>query len=442
MPHDILEDLLEKARAFGASAADALLSDSSSLSVSYRMGKKESVSRSEEAEIGLRVFVGKKQAIVSSSDRHPETLTALAERAVAMAKSVPDDPYAGLADAADITRQIKPLESFDATVLTPEQLGLLAARAEEKALAEKGITNSDGAEAAFGVDHVHIVASNGFSGSYSSSGFSLSVSVIAGSGTAMETDYAHDSATFFSDLHAPEKIGAEAARRTLRALHPRKGRTKKIPVVFDRRIAGSIPGAFANAISGSAIAKGTSFLKDKMNGQVFARGITITDDPFLARGARSRPFDAEGLSPKKRNLIDDGVLTGWLLDLASARQLGLSSTGNAARGTSSPPSPRPSNLYLAAGALSPDEMIRDIKEGFYVTEFLGSGGSILTGDYSRGAKGFWIENGEIAFPVSEMTIAGNLRDMWLNLLPANDLDIRYGTDAPTLRIDSMTVAGE
>lgn len=438
---DLLQGLIEKAKGFGATAADAILADSTSVSVNRRMGKAESISRSEEAEIGLRVFVGQKTAIVSSSDLREETLHDMAARAVAMAQCVPDDAFAALANPKDLARNFADLELFDATELSMQQLDDLADSAEAAALDVKGITNSDGAEAGFGEERAYFVASNGFAGSYKSSGFSLSVSVIAGKDMGMETDYAFDSATFFEDLRKPELIGIEAAERAVRALNPQKGATKKVPVVFDRRISGSVPGALANAISGRNVASGTTFLKDKMGQKIFADGITIVDDPFLKRGARSHPFDGEGLMPQKRNLVENGVLQGWILDIASAAQLGLTSTGNATRGTSSPPSPRPANLYLQAGTKTPEELISEIEEGFYVTQFLGSGGSVLTGDYSRGAKGFWIKGGKITHPVSEMTIAGNMKDMWMNIAIANDLDIRYGTDAPTLRIDGMTVAG-
>lgn len=438
----LLEDLLKKAKSCGASAADAVLSDSTSVSINRRMGKQESLTRSEEAEIGLRVFVGQRQAIVSSSDRSPEALLQMAERAVAMAKLVPEDKYAGLADPADLAKNFPDLDLYDPTTLDVAKMNELADTAEQAALAVKGVTNSDGADCSAGSDIVYFAATNGFHGGYASSGFSVSVSVIAGEGTSMETDYDYDSSAFFSDLKDPALIGKGAGERAVKALNPRKGATKQVPVIFENRIAGGMIGTLAGAISGSAVTRGTTLLKDKMGEQVFARGITVTDDPYMKRGSRSHPFDGEGIAPQKRNLIEDGVLTGWILDLASARQLGLRSTGNAARGASSPPSPRPSNLYMHAGTQSLEDMIAGIDEGFFVTQMMGSGANIITGDYSRGARGFWIEKGKIAYPVAEMTIAGNIRDMWLNLTPANDLDIRQGIDTPSLLISSMTVAGE
>lgn len=437
----LLQDTLKKARGFGATDADIILSDATSVSVARRLGQPESIARSEEAEIGLRVFVGRQQAIVSTSDRRPQALFDMAERAVAMARAVPADPWCGIADPAQIAQSVPALDLYDPTTLTMEQMADLADAAEASAMAVAGVSNSDGAEASYGSDITYFAATNGFVGSYASSGFSLSVSVIAGSGTAMETDYAFDSSVYFSDLKDPAGIGREAGERAAQALNPRKGGTRMMPIVLDRRISGSISGALAAAVSGSAVAKGTTMLKDRMGQQVFSPAVTIVDDPFLPRGARSRPFDDEGLAPQKRNLVENGRLNGWLLDLGSARQLGLQSTGNASRGASSPPSPRAANLYMQNGAHTLDSLIADIDEGFYVTQFLGSGGSILTGDYSRGAKGFWIEKGRIAFPVSEMTIAGNLRDMFMAATPANDLEIKYGNDAPSLRIDGMTVAG-
>lgn len=443
---DLLHDVLAAAKKHGATDADILLGESTSVSVGRRLGKPKSLTRSEEGEAGLRVFVGRRQAMVSSSDLSPKALIAMAERAVAMARAVPEDEWCGLADPEQLVHgmgaaEIAALQLEDATVLDVAAMTELADRAEAAALAVAGITNSDGATFGYGRDIHTIAATNGFHGSYGSTGFSLSVSVIAGEGTAMETDYAFDATAFFGDLRQPETIGREAGERAAAALNPRKGLTRMMPVILDRRIAGSIPGAVAQAASGSAIAKGTSMFKDKLGAQVMAEGVSIIDDPFVPRGNRSRPYDDEGLAVEKRHLVRDGLLNTWLLDLRTARQLGMRPTGHGTRGTSSPPSPRAHNLYIPAGPVSPDDLIADIENGFYVTEFLGSGGSIVTGDYSRGAKGFWIENGKKTYAVSEMTIAGNLKDMFMNCTPASDLDIRYGVDAPTLRIDGMTVAG-
>ena len=438
----LLQDLLKKAKSFGATDADAVLSDTASVSVSRRHGKAESLTRSEEAEIGLRVFVGKKQAIVSSSDRSQEALEQMAERAVAMAKNVPEDIYCGIADASEIATTFPDLDLYDPSELSVDQMNNLADATEAAALAVKGITNTDGAECGASKETSYFVATNGFAGGYSSSGFSLSVSVIAGTDTGMETDYDYDAAAFLKDLAAPEKIGKSAGDRAVGALNPRKGPTRNMPVVFDRRVSGGLIGSLSGAISGSSVARGTTFLKDKMGQQLFPDYVTVIDDPFLKRGQRSHPFDGEGVSPQRRSIIDKGVLTGWLLDTASARQLKLKTTGNASRSASSPPAPRPSNFYMQAGTKTPEELIADIDEGFFVTHLMGSGANPVTGDYSRGARGFWIEKGKITYPVSEMTIAGNIMQMWKDIGVANDLQFKYGVDAPTLRIARMTVAGE
>lgn len=418
-----------------------MLSDSSSVSVGRRLGKPESIRRSEEADIGLRVFVGKKSAIVSSSDRSPDTLLEMAERAVAMAKCAPEDIYSGIADPSETAKTVPDLDFYDPTEISIEKMNELADRAEQAALNVKGVTNSDGAEFGCGKDTFYYAASNGFTGSYDSSSFSLSVSVIAGKDADMETDYDFDSAAYLADLKDPEKIGNSAGERAVRSLNPKKAATCQVPIVFDNRISGGLIGSLAGAISGAAVARGTTMLKDKMGSRIFSSSITVIDDPFLKRGHRSRPFDAEGIAPQKRAIIDKGILTGWLLDLSSARQLGLKTTGNASRGSGSAPSPRAANFYMQPGTLSVNDLIKDIDSGFFVTSLMGGGGNIITGDYSRGAKGFWIEKGRIAYPVAEITIAGNLKDMWMHCTPASDLEMKYGVDAPTVRIEGVTVAG-
>lgn len=438
---NLLEDLLKTAKARGASAADVVLSDAQSVSVNRRLGKAEALKRSEEAEIGLRVFVGQKTAIVSSSDRSKEALEQMAERAVAMAKNVPEDKFAGLADPADLAKSFPDLDLYDPSELSVDKMTEMADAAESAARSVKGVTNSDGAECAVSKDTVYFAASNGFAAGFSSSGFSLSVSVIAGEDTGMETDYDFDSAAFLKDMKDPQSIGRNAGERAVKALHPRKGPTRNLPVVFDRRVSGGLIGSLAGAISGTAVARGTTFLKDMMGKEIFSPHITVVDDPFKKRGLRSHPFDAEGVAPQKRNIIDKGVLTGWLLDLSSARQLGLKTTGNASRSASSPPAPKPSNFYMLPGTKPVEELIGDIEEGFFVTQLMGSGVNMVTGDYSRGARGFWIEKGRITYPVSEMTIAGNIKEMWKHLDAANDLEFKTGVDAPTIRIAGMTVAG-
>ena len=438
---NLLEDLIRQARKAGADAADALAFESASLSVARRLGNPERLERAESSDLGLRILIGKRQAIVSTSDRRPASLKALVERAVAMARVVPEDPYCGLAPDELLATAIPDLDLCDPAEPQVETLIESANRAEETALGLAGITNSEGAEAGWSRSDVVLAASNGFSGAYAVSRHSLSVSVVAGEGVGMERDYDFTSAVYASDLDSPEKIGRRAAERALKRLNPRKGSTKRLPVVFDPRVSNGMVRNLAGAISGSSISRGTSFLKDRMGEQIFATGITIVDDPFKARGLRSKPFDGEGVAPAARTVIDHGKLTTWLLDLRSARQLGLETTGHASRGTSSPPSPAPTNLYMEAGARSPAELIADIEEGLYVTEMMGSGGNLITGDYSRGAAGYWIERGELVYPVSEMTVAGNLADIFRNMEPANDLEFRYGVDAPTIRVEGLTVAG-
>lgn len=438
---DLVSDLIEKARAAGADAADALIVESASISLAQRLGKPDKLERAESADLGLRVLVGKRQAVVSSTDVSPKALDELVERAVAMAKSVPEDPYCGLADRSEIARGVPKLDVVDPAEPSTDTIKERARAAEEAALAIGGVTNSEGAEAGWSRSSVTLVASNGFAGAYAVSRHSVAVSVIAGEGTAMESDYDFASAVYGADLESPEEVGRRAGERAVRRLKARKAATARVPVIYDPRVANSLVSHLAGAISGTAIARGTSFLKDKLGERILPQGVMVVDDPHRRRGLRSKPFDGEGLPNRPRNIVEDGVLTSWILDLRSARQLGLKSTGHASRGTSSPPSPSPTNLYLTPGEMSPEELISGVPSGFYVTHLMGFGINGTTGDYSRGAAGFWIEKGELAYPVSEVTVAGNLLDMYLNLTPANDLEFRYGTDAPTLRVDGMTVAG-
>ena len=438
---NILDDLLVRARRAGVDAADALLVEGASLSVAERLGRPEKLERAEGNDLGLRVFVGKRQAIVSSTDFSARALDELASRAVAMARSVPEDPFCGIADPAEIATEIPDLDLSDPAEPTAEALIERVRATESAARAVPGVTNSEGAEASWGRSEVALAASNGFRQGYASSQWSTSVSVVAGAGTGMERDYDFTSAVHRADLEDAETVGRRAGEKAVKRLNPRKVATAKVPVVFDPRVANGLVGHLAAAINGASIARGISFLKDKLGERVFAAGIDIVDDPHRRRGLRSRPFDGEGLANRRCLLVEDGMLKTWVLDLRSARQLGLKSTGHASRGISSPPGPATSNLHLAPGKLSPQALIADIASGFYCTELIGFGVNNVTGDYSRGAAGFWIENGEIAYPVSEITIAGNLKDMFLNLMPADDLAFRYGTNAPTLRIEGMTVAG-
>jgi len=412
------------------------------MSVSYRLGKLEDVERSESQDLGLRVFIGKHQAAVASTDLSPRALDALAERAVAMAKTTPEDKYCGLAPRELLAKSWPELDLSDGQEPSSTQLVDFAQACEAAALAVPGITNSEGANAGWGKGAVALVTSEGFAGAYASTSTSISTSVIAGEGTHMERDYDFTSAHYLSDLDDPVAVGKNAASRTLRRLNPRKVKSQAVPVVFDPQVANGLVGHLAGAISGPSIARGTSFLKDKMGQQIFARGIKIVDDPHMKRGMRSKPFDGEGVVNRVWNLVEDGVLKTWLLDSASARQLGLTTTGHAARGTGGPPSPSVTNLYLAPGSQTPEELLSGIGEGFYVTELIGMGVNGITGDYSRGASGFWIENGKRTYPVSEVTIAGHLFDIFRSLTPANDLEFKYGINAPTVRLEGLTVAGQ
>ncbi len=440
-PLALLGGLLDQARRLGADAADAVLFESAALSLAQRLGQPERLERAEAADLGLRVFIGRRMAIVSSSDRSPAALTELAERAVAMARAVPEDPWCGLAEPGLLARDWPDLDLCDPAEPAAEELIARARSAEEAALAVPGVTNSEGAEANWQQVHVVLAATNGFAGQYRMGGSSLSVSVLAGEGTAMETDYDFTSAVYAGDLRDPAEVGRTAGERAVRRLGGRKLATGRMPVVYDPRVSGGLLRHLAGAVSGPAIARGTSFLKDRLGEPVFADGIRIVDDPHLRRGLRSKPFDGEGVANRRHDLIEDGRLTTWLLDLRSARQLGLATTGHASRGTSSPPSPAPTNLFLEPGRQSPAALIGGIGDGLYVTHLMGSGINMITGDYSRGAAGFRIENGELTHPVTEVTIAGNLKDMFRALTPADDLVFRYGVDAPTVLIDGITVAG-
>ena len=437
----LLGDLIARATKAGADAADAVLFESASLSHAQRLGKVEKLERSESYDLGLRVLIGKRQAIVSSNDRSPAALGELIERAIAMAKTVPEDPYCGLAAREELARDWPALDLDDPTEPAPETLIARAAAAEDAARAVPGVTNSEGAEASWSRAKVALAASNGFAGTYAGTHSSISAAVLAGAGTGMERDYDYTTAVWAEDLLDAKEIGKNAGERAVKRLNPRKMPTQKVPVVFDPRVAGGMLRHLIGAISGPSIARGTSFLKDKLGQRIFPAGLSIIDDPHRRRGLRAKPFDGEGVRNERRAIVEDGVLKTWLLDQRSARQLGLKSTGHASRGTSGPPSPAPTNLYLEAGKLSPAELMADIKQGFYVTELMGMGVNGVTGDYSRGAAGFWIENGQIAFPVSEVTIAGNLKDMFASLTPASDLEFRHGTNSPTVRIEGMTLAG-
>lgn len=437
-----LSQALDHAKRLGADAADAVYIGDASTSVQVRLGALEDIGRSEGEEIGLRLFVGRRSASVSTSDLSSRALETAVERALSMAREAPEDPYAGLAPDERLLRQAPAdLALSDPGEPSAEVLKDRAVEAEAAARAVAGVTNSEGASASAGCAVIALATSGGFAGGYATSSNGLSASVIAGEGAAMQRDYAYHSARHLGDLDAPAAIGTRAGERAVARLNPRKLDTGQLPVVFDPRVGSSLVGHLIGAITGGAVTRGTSFLLDRLGTKVFADGIRILDDPHRARGLRSRPFDGEGLPTGPTAIIDDGVLTTWLLDSASARQLGLAPTGHATRGVSGPPGAGPSNLYMAAGTISRDALIGGIRRGFYVTELIGQGLNPVTGDYSRGAAGFLIEDGAICAAVAEVTIAGNIKDMFLNLTPADDLEFRHATNVPTLRVDGMTVAG-
>jgi PmbA protein len=440
-PLELFSDLVGRAMRRGATAAEAMLVEGGAMSVSQRLGKREDLLRSEGREAGVRVFFGKQQAMASSSDLSPGALSDLLERVILMAKAVPEEPFCGLADPDLLVHEIPDLDLCDPHEAEAEELYERAAAAEDAARAVPGVTNSNGAGASWSQGGLTLVTSGGFTGSMRWSAFEMSTSVLAGTGTAMETDYATTNARFAADLQPAAQVGTEAGTRAVRRLDARKVDTGQMPVVLEPRISNMILGALAGCINGQMIARGSSLLRDDMGKAVFAPGITIVDDPLRKRGLGSRPFDGEGVRQMRRTVIDNGVLQTWLLSTSDAMQLGLQSTGHAARGINSPPYPSPSNLYMEPGTIGPADLMRDIHRGLYLTNVYGSGIDIITGDVSLGAAGFLIENGEITVPVAGITVAGNLREIFRNVTPANDLAFRYGTDAPTLRVEGMIVAG-
>jgi len=437
----VASDIVNLALKSGATAADAVAISSKSEEVTLRHGTIENVERSESQDVGLRVFVGQSAGLISGSVLSPDGLQRLVDRAIAMAKLAPPDPFAGLAEPKQLAESFPDLDLVSLRELSSAELQALARRAEDTALAIKGVTRSNGASAGTSWRDAAAVASNGFSRRSQRTSFGISASVVAGEGTAMERDGDGHGAVHFEDLESAEKIGKTAGERAVARLNPRKISSQTAPILFDRRIATSLIGHLLGAINGSAIARGTSFLKGDLGKQLFKPNVTIVDDPLRPRGPASRPTDGEGLAARRANIIDKGVLTTWILDLRSARQLNLAPTGHGLRGLASPPSPSTSNVHMEAGARSPAEMMKDFKRGLLVTEFIGSSINMVTGDYSRGCSGFWIENGEIAYPVSEVTIAGNLRDMFAGLEPASDLIFRSAVNAPSCFLGEMTIAG-
>ena len=439
---DRAADIVARAVRAGADAADAVFAADASLDLSVRLGALEDVGRSESEELGLRVFVGQRSASVSTSDLSTDATAALVERAVAMAREAPEDRWAGLAPKDRLLHGAPPLlDLADGDEPTPAALREWALEAEDAARAVPGVTNSEGGGASASRSVWALAISHGFAGAYAATAYSLSASVLAGdAATGMERDYAHHAARKRAHLDSPESIGRRAGERAVARRNPGRVASGPMPVVFDPRVGSSLLSHLTGAISGQAIARKTSFLLDALGTQVFADGVSICDDPHRPHGLRSRPFDGEGLPVSPVAIVENGMLETWLLDSGSARQLGLEPTGHAARGVGGGPGVSPSNLYMAAGIVPVATLIADIADGVYVTELIGQGINGVTGDYSRGAAGFRIVGGQLAGPVAEFTIAGNLKDMFRALTPANDLEFRHGLNVPTVRIDGMTVA--
>ncbi len=441
----VTEALLAAARGAGAESADAIAIEGRSVSIDVRKGGLEHAERSEGLDIGLRVLIGQRQACISSSDTRPETLEAMAKRAVAMAREAPEDPFAGLADAAQLAtrRSAEGLELFDpSSEPDPEALHEDARRAEAAALAVAGVTQVQSASAAYGVQAIWLAGSNGFQGGYGRTSRHISCVAISGEGSGMERDWCGEGRIFQADLPAPEEVGQLAAERAVARHGARRPRTGAYPVLYDERIASSLIGHLLGAINGGAIARGSSWLRDALGDAVLPAGLSLREDPLRLRRSGSRPFDAEGLPSRARDLVADGVLQGWVLDLATARKLGMESTGNAVRGTSAPPAPSTSNVILTQGARSRAELLAEMGTGLLVTSLIGSTINPTTGDYSRGASGFWVEKGELAYPVNECTIAGNLRDMLGRIIPANDARDHLSSVVPSLLVEGMTLAGD
>ena len=436
----IAESLVERGMAAGATAADALYAGDRSSGVEVRLGNLEGVSRSEGEQIGLRLFSGQRSATVASSDLSEDVLGVLVERCLAMAKEAPEDPYAGLAPPEMLQRGDAPfLDTIDEREPDPAELRARALEAENAAMAVSGVTNSSGCSASASGSTIALATSGGFSGAYRSTGHGCTAVSVAGEGASMQRDYAGHSARHLEDLESAADIGRKAGQRAVARVNPVRPRPGKYPVIFDERVSSTLLGHFIGAISGSSIARKTSFLLDRLGEPVFARGVTIVDDPLRKRGLRSRPFDGEGLAVSRRELASNGVLNGWIAESASARQLGIKPTGHASRGVGGAPGAAPSNLFLEAGSRSREELLAAFPEAVLIVELIGQGVNPVTGDYSRGAVGFMVRDGAIAEPVSEITIASNLVDMFATLEPASDLEFRRGVDAPTILIPEMTV---
>ena len=439
---DIMNNVLKYSKELGADNAEVLLATGESKAVEFRLGKVEALESSSNGyELGLTIHLGKKTANVSSSNKSESDLRKMTERCFEMAKVSPENIYSGIASSDKVAKDWKKIDMLDDYIPSTQKLLEMSQETEDSARSVKGVSNSDGASASWGKSNFAMLSSNGFYGSFSGSMFSLSVSVVAGSSSNMETDYDYSSKVFFEDLRNPDIIGLTAGERAVKKLNSKKCKTGKFPVIFDKRVSKSIASHIASAINGSAVANGTSLFKDKMEDKVLNSSITVVDDPDLYRGFGSSPFDGEGLAKTKLNMIENGILKNWLLDLSSSRQLEIESNANAIRGIGSNAYPGPSNFMILPSKNKFETLCEDVKEGLLITELIGSSVNMITGDYSRGASGFWIDNGKITYPVSEITIAGNLKEMFLNMIVSDDIDLSSRISAPSIRIDSMIIAG-
>lgn len=441
----ITDALISAALKAGAGAADAMAIEGRALTIGVRSATLEDAERAEGTDIGLRVLIGGRQACVSASDTRPETIAALAERAVAMAREAPEDPHSGLADPnqTGIGCDLAALELADpAPEPAPAELQQAALEAEAAAQAVKGVSQVQSATAAWSRRSIHMAASNGFSGAIERTDSALSCTAIAGSGTAMQRDADGDARIFRADLRDAREIGQRAGERAVSMLGAKKPPTGAFPVVFDERVAASLIGHLLAAANGAAVARGASWLRGRLGEAVLPDALSLVEDPHRPRVGASRPFDAEGLPTRQRALVDGGVLAGWLLDLSSARQLGMAPTANARRGPSAPPSPAAWNVALTQGTQSRDGLLREMGSGLLITSMIGSTINPNTGDYSRGASGFWVEGGEIAYPVQECTIAGSLPEMLRTIQPANDARPWLSRVVPSLLVEGLTLAGE
>lgn len=441
-PDTILSKLIDTCVKAGATDADASYGHSDGVSVEVREGKLEGIERSESQGVSLRCFFGQQQASVSGSDVSEDALNALAERCVAMAKVVPEDPYCGIAPNTDLVSDLPEIDVAGDGEMPVDALERDAIAAEAAALAVDGVKQVSSCGNGWSVSERWVATSNGFSAHRAGGSTGLGLAAIAEQDGAMERDYESRSVRRLEDRPTPEEIGRIAGERAVARLAPRKIKTQTASVIYDRRVSGSLIGAFLGAISGPSVARGVSFLKDQLGEQVFADGVNLVDDPFRARGMGTRAHDGEGRAVSRTNLIENGVLTRWLLNGSSAKQLGLTPNGHASGGFGSTPGVGVSNAYIEAGTQSPAEMMAAVGKGLLVSDMFGPSINPNTGDYSVGVAGFWFENGEIQHPVSEVTIAGDLPGMFKRLVPGSDLELRGTRDAPSLLIEDMSIAGE